>query len=195
MSNEADLVADGGARSHVTIYRLGEGTSSYPMIESKVTEGGLPVGFGALSGLAADPEVAGRLYAVNDSFYSMQPTIFEIDATKAPAEITGVIRVTRGGQPAQLLDLEGIATDGKGGFWLASEGNAGKLVPHALYHVNGKGEIKESVAFPEELLVHQRRFGAEGITMVGDTLYTDIAFGNASTITPSCSIDACFAII
>uniref|UniRef100_UPI003BABD736 esterase-like activity of phytase family protein n=1 Tax=Stappia sp. TaxID=1870903 RepID=UPI003BABD736 len=174
VSNEADLVADGGARSHVTIYRLGEGTSSYPMIESKVTEGGLPVGFGALSGLAADPEVAGRLYAVNDSFYSMQPTIFEIDATKAPAEITGVIRVTRGGQPAQLLDLEGIATDGKGGFWLASEGNAGKLVPHALYHVNGKGEIKESVAFPEELLVHQRRFGAEGITMVGDTLWVAI---------------------
>jgi hypothetical protein len=174
VSNEADLVADGGARSHVTIYRLGEGAPSYPMIESKVIEDGQPVGFGALSGLAADPEIPGRLYAVNDSFYSMQPTIFEIDANRTPAEITGVIRVTRGGQPAQLLDLEGITTDGSGGFWLASEGNAGKLVPHALYHVDASGEIKESVAFPPELLVHQRRFGAEGITMVGDTLWIAI---------------------
>ena len=174
VSNEADLVADGGARSHVTIYRLGEGTPSYPMIESKVTEDGQPVGFGALSGLVADPKVAGRLYAVNDSFYSMQPTIFEIDATRTPAEIIGVTRVTRGGQPAQLLDLEGITTDGKGGFWLASEGNAGKLVPHALYRVDAKGEIKEAVPFPQDLLVNQRRFGAEGITLVGDTLWIAI---------------------
>ena len=77
----------------------------------------------------------------------------------------------RAGQPAQLIDLEGIVADGKGGFWLASEGNAAKLVPHALYNVNGKGEIKKQIAFPAELLAHETRFGAEGVTLIGDTLW------------------------
>ncbi|WP_428698021.1 esterase-like activity of phytase family protein [Stappia sp.] len=174
VSNEADLVEESGLRSHVTIYSYAEGTASYPMIVSKMDDAGRPVGFGALSGLAADPEVPGKLYAVNDSFYALQPTIFEIDATAHPARITGAIRVTRGGQPAQLLDLEGVAPDGKGGFWLASEGNAAKLVPHALYRVDGKGEIREAVAFPAGLLAHETRFGAEGVAMIGDTLWIAI---------------------
>ena len=41
--------------------------------------------WGAHSGLAADPEAPGRLYAVSDSVYAMQPRIFEIDATAARA--------------------------------------------------------------------------------------------------------------
>ena len=43
------------------------------------------------------------------------------------------------------LDLEGITLDGEGGFWLASEGDTAKLVPHALLHVNAAGEIEEEV--------------------------------------------------
>ena len=39
--------------------------------------------------------------------------------------------MTRDGNPAQKLDIEGIATDGKGGFWLASEGRTDRLTPHA----------------------------------------------------------------
>ena len=42
------------------------------------------IGWGALSGLAADPEAPGRLFAVSDSVYGMAPTIFAIDATAAP---------------------------------------------------------------------------------------------------------------
>ena len=34
--------------------------------------------------------------------------------------------------PAQKLDIEGIAPDGEGGFWLASEGRSDRLIPHAL---------------------------------------------------------------
>jgi len=175
VSNEADLIEDGGVRSHVTIYAYAEGAPAYPMIMSTMdAETERPIGFGALSGLAADPSEPGRLYAVNDSFYAMQPTIFTIDATQQPARITEATRVTRAGQPAQLLDLEGIVSDGADGFWLASEGRTDRLVPHALYHVDAEGEIRTQVPFPAELLAVERRFGAEGITLIGDTLWIAI---------------------
>ena len=174
VSNEADLIEDGGVRSHVTLYQLSEGVPTYPMVQSDIDDAGRPLGWGALSGLAADPEKPGMLYAVNDSFFAMQPTIFTIDATQTPAKITDALRITRGGQAAQLLDLEGITTDGEGGFWLASEGRTDKLVPHALYHVNAKGEIKDQVAFPPELLAVEKRFGAEGVTKIGNRLWIAI---------------------
>jgi hypothetical protein len=173
-SNEADLGEDGGARSHVMLYAFGDGPAAYPTIVSDDGPDGLPIGWGALSGLVADPETPGRLYAVNDSFYGMQPTIFTIDATQTPARIVSATPVTRAGQPAQKLDVEGIATDGDGGFWLASEGRTDRLIPHALYHVDAKGEIRAEVAFPPELLAVEKRFGAEGVTRVGDTLWIAI---------------------
>lgn len=165
-ANELDLGKDGGVRSHVMIYQYAEGTPAYPTLVSKDVDGKI-IGWGAMSGLVGDAEKDGTLYAVSDSFYSMQPSIFTIDATKKPAEITNVIRVTRGGQPAQKLDLEGIALDGKGGFWLASEGDSAKLVPHALYNVDAKGEIKAEIALPAEVLAGETRFGFEGVTSVG----------------------------
>lgn len=167
-ANEVDFVEDGGVRAHVMIYQLGEGAPAYPTLRSAE-----PVGFSAISGLAAHPTEAGRLYGVNDSFMGLQPRIFEIDASQTPAVIDGVIEVTREGQPAQKLDLEGVvAVDG--GFWLASEGRTDRLIPHALYFVDEDGVIDEEVAFPTELLAVERRFGSEGITMVGDTLWVAI---------------------
>lgn len=175
VSNEVDLVADGGVRSHVTIYSYGEDAATYPMIVSELDEAGKPIGWGALSGLVADPEQAGILYAVSDSFYSMQPTIFTIDATQTPARITDALQITRNGANAQLLDLEGITLDdGEGGFWLAWEGRTDRLIPHALYHVNAEGEIEEQIAFPAELLAVETRWGAEGITKIDDTLWIAI---------------------
>ncbi len=70
--------------------------------------------------------------------------------------------------------MEGIAADGNGGFWLASEGKTEKEVPHAIYHVNAKGEIDKTINFPAELLKHETRFGAEGITLIGDSLWVAI---------------------
>ncbi|OAP40473.1 alkaline phosphatase [Sinorhizobium glycinis] len=166
-ANEVDLVEDGGARAHVMIYERGEGEAAYPQIRSAEKDG-LPIGFGALSGLAAIAEKPGFLRAVNDSVLSSQPTIFTIDATQKPALITEALPITRDGAPAQKLDIEGIAHDGEGGFWLASEGNLDKLYSHALFHVNKKGEIKQEIALPAELVANEIRYGFEGITAVGE---------------------------
>ncbi|XDA98384.1 esterase-like activity of phytase family protein [Sulfitobacter sp. LCG007] len=166
-ANETDLGADGGARAHVMIYEYGEGPAAYPQITSegmtKLT------GWGALSGLyAVSP---GELYAVSDSFYGYQPRIFRIDASAKPARIVEAIDVTRAGMPAQKLDLEGITSDGDGGFWLASEGRTDRLVPHALIHVNAKGEIQDEIGLPSELAGVEKRFGFEGIAMIDGTLW------------------------
>ncbi|MEZ5686654.1 MAG: esterase-like activity of phytase family protein [Paracoccaceae bacterium] len=165
-ANEADLIEDGGARAHVMIYEYQDAPPAYPQLTSAGTE--TLIGWGALSGLTA---LDGKIYAVNDSFYGYQPTIFEIDPTQVPARITRAIRVTRAGWPAQKLDLEGIVADGEGGFWLASEGRTDRLVPHALYHVNAEGEIKAEIALPPELLAVEKRFGFEGITKIGNRLW------------------------
>jgi DNA-binding beta-propeller fold protein YncE len=166
-ANEKDFIKDGGVRAHVMIYELAEGKASYPQIVSGMTGKGVPIGWGALSGLAADATQPGILYAVNDSFYAMQPSIFTIDANRSPAKITRALPVTRHGQPAQKLDLEGIALDGKGGFWLASEGRNDRAIPHAIYNVDARGEIKKEIGLPEELSSKEIRFGFEGITTVG----------------------------
>lgn len=166
-ANEADLVEDGLARSHVMIYERSDNPPTYPMIRSELTESGIPHGWGALSGLAADPDQAGRLFAVSDSVYQNEPAIYAINATISPALITGKTVVTRSGQPAQKLDIEGIALDSEGGFWLANEGDPAKLVPHAILHVNADGEIDKEIGLPTELLGGQTRFGAEGVAVLG----------------------------
>ena len=166
-ANETDLRADGLAGSHVMIYERAEGEANYPQIVADLDENGRPLGWAALGALVGDAEKPGVLYAASDSVLSAQPAIYTIDATAKPARITAKTVVTRNGDPAQKLDIEGITLDGKGGFWLASEGNTEKLVPHALYHVDGDGKILEEVAFPAELLAHEIRYGTEGITAVG----------------------------
>lgn len=165
-ANETDLGEDGGARAHVMVFQRAEGAAAYPQI---VAEGGIT--WGALSGLTADPEKPGILYAVTDSAYDMNPQILTIDATAKPARITAAMTVTRNGQPAQKLDLEGITTDGKGGFWLASEGNSAKLFPHGILNVNDKGEIKKEIGLPADWLKGETRFGLEGIARDGDILW------------------------
>ena len=173
-ANETDLREDGLAGAHVMIYEYTEdGQATYPTIESVAGEEA-PLGFGALSGLAADPAQPAALYAVSDSVYAMAPTIYVIDAAETPALIVAAIPVTRDGAPAQKLDLEGITTDGEGGFWLASEGRTDRMVPHALIHVDVDGAIQQEVPFPAELLAGETRFGAEGIAKVGDTLWMAI---------------------
>ncbi len=166
-ANEADLGEDGGARSHVMLYERAEGTPAYPQIVSTEKDGEL-IGFGALSGLAPIKDKPGMLVAVNDSFYASQPTIFTIDATQKPAKIVDALRITRNGAAAQKLDSEGVTPDGEGGYWLANEGDADKLVGHGIIHVNEKGEIEKEIAIPAELRAHDKRFGFEGITSVGE---------------------------
>ncbi|WP_298908254.1 esterase-like activity of phytase family protein [uncultured Aliiroseovarius sp.] len=169
-ANEKDLIEDGGARAHVMIYELQDAPASYPMLTSEGAD--QLIGWGAISGMVADED--GIVWAVSDSFYGFQPSIFKIDTNATPARITDVIRITRNGAPAQKLDLEGITLDGKGGFYVASEGRAERLIPHAIYHVKADGSIKNlkgEIGIPPELAAVEKRFGFEGITKVGDTLW------------------------
>ncbi|AOZ70495.1 alkaline phosphatase [Rhodobacter xanthinilyticus] len=168
-ANETDLGEDGGARAHVMIFARAEAAASYPTITSAGSAE--LIGWGALSGLAADPAEPGKLYAVSDSVYGAAPTIFTLNATQKPAKITGATVVTRGGEAAQLMDLEGITPDGEGGFWLASEGRSDKMIPHGIVHVDAKGKIKEQIGLPAELAAAETRFGFEGIAKLGETLW------------------------
>ena len=166
-ANEYDARGDSGAPAHVMIYEYQNAPAVYPHL----TSAGMDelTGWGAISGQVMAED--GTLYAVSDSFYAMQPTIFHIDVSQTPARIVDAIRVTREGQPAQLMDMEGIALDGEGGFWVASEGRSDRLVPHAIYHIGADGAIEDYIALPNELLAVEQRFGFEGITRVDDMLY------------------------
>ncbi|MEM9247929.1 MAG: esterase-like activity of phytase family protein [Pseudomonadota bacterium] len=170
IANEADLIEDNGARSHVMIFEQSAGAPAYPMLTSEgLQEEGRPVGWGANSGMVAG--AGSTVYFVNDSFYGMQPSIFEVDVAQTPARITGVTRITREGAPAQLMDLEGITDDGAGNFYVVSEGRTDRGIPHAIYHVEAGGEIAQVIPFPKEVMAVERRWAAEGITRVGGTLY------------------------
>jgi hypothetical protein len=166
-ANEFDGREDGAAAAHVMIYEYQDAPAVYPHLTSAGME--TLTGWGAISGQVMAED--GTIYAVSDSFYGMQPTIFHIDVSQTPARIVDAIRVTREGHPAQLMDMEGIALDGEGGFWIASEGRSDRLVPHAIYHVGPDGVIEDYITLPDALLAVETRFGFEGITMVDDMLY------------------------
>lgn len=169
-ANEFDGLQDGAARAHVMLYQYSDAPASYPHLTSEGMDE--LTGWGAISGMVADAD--GMIYAVADSFYSYQPRIFKIDPSTTPARIIDAIDVTRNGMPAQKLDMEGIALDGQGGFWIASEGRTDRVIPHALYRVNAKGEIKQEIGLPPELMAVEKRFGFEGITRVGTTLWMPV---------------------
>ncbi|WP_425074290.1 esterase-like activity of phytase family protein [Sagittula sp. S175] len=169
-ANEADLIEDGGARAHVSIYELQDAPAAYPQLTSEGAD--QLIGWGAVSGMVAD---GGLIHAVNDSFYGYQPTIFTIDPSQTPARIVAALPVLRAdGNPAQKLDMEGITLDGEGGFWVASEGRTDRVVPHALYHVGADGVIDKEIGLPTELMSVETRFGFEGITKIGDTLWVAV---------------------
>ncbi|WP_420584757.1 esterase-like activity of phytase family protein [Ruegeria sp.] len=173
-ANEKDLIEDGGPRAHVSIFEYQDAPAAYPHLTSEGADE--LIGWGALSGLVADED--GMIYAVNDSFYGFQPSIFKIDPSQQPARIVDVIRIHRqDGSPAQKLDLEGITLDGEGGFYVASEGRTDRVIPHAIYQVSAEGKIKDrkgEIGLPSELMAVEKRFGFEGITKIGDTLWMAI---------------------
>lgn len=165
VANEADLVEDKGARSTLMIYERGEGPAAYPTVVS-ADKDGLPIAWGALSGLAADAEKPGRLFAVTDSFYG-EARILEIDANRHPAEIVAAATVAADGKPAENLDLEGVALAAGGGFWLASEGNPEKEKKHLLVKVAADGTVEEKIELPEAIAAKAARFGLEGVAVTG----------------------------
>ncbi|MBO6930451.1 MAG: esterase-like activity of phytase family protein, partial [Roseibium sp.] len=110
VANEVD---EDGVRAHISLYQFGVDAPAYPsLVSSRDEETGAPIGWGAMSGLAADPNDPNKLYAVNDSFYSTG-RIYTLDISSKPAKITGYKNVT--GASQELLDLEGISVASGGG--------------------------------------------------------------------------------
>ncbi len=160
VANEVDSAED-GVRSHVSLYQFGAEAPSYPTIVSGMDpERQAPVGWGALSGLAADPKDAGKVYAVNDSFYD-EARIYTLDVSSQPAKILSY-KTVRGGQQ-EKLDLEGISLASGGGFWLVSEGNPKKELKHLLLKVSADGDVQEEITLPEALVAQADRFSFEGV--------------------------------
>ena len=163
-ANETDLGADGGPRAHVMIFERQQAAAIYPMLTSAGADG--PIGWGALSGLVAGAD--GLIHAVNDSVYAGSPTIFTIDPSQTPARIVAATPVTEDGAPPAGIDMEGIATDGASGFWIANEGHAEEGRPQVLFHVDAGGAVTETVDLPADLVAGATTNGLEGIARADD---------------------------
>ena len=149
VSGEVDSVVEDdepfGVRSTIMIYKLKGGMPSYPQIVS-ADEAGKPIGWSALSGMAALPNDPARMLAVWDSFYS-EGKIFTIDASKRPAVITDAVTI-RGG--SGNFDNEGIAIAPDGTYWLASEGNAASR-RNRLLQTDTLGSVIGEIGLPAEI--------------------------------------------
>jgi len=168
VTSEVDGGPDGLARPHVMIFRRAEGVPAYPTIESGDGADGLPIGWGALSGLSAHATQPGRLFAVTDSAYATS-RILSIDATERPARIVDAVTLRKDGKDAGY-DIEGIATRPGGGFWLASEGNPERkegALKDRLLRVAADGTVEEEILLPEAIASHAVRFGLEGVAVTG----------------------------
>jgi len=160
VANEVDSAED-GVRSHVSLYQFGAAAPAYPSITSATDpEKNAPIGWGALSALAADPSDANKLYAVSDSFYD-DARIYTLDISSKPAKITDYVTV-KGFKQAKL-DLEGISVASDGGFWLASEGRLDRELQHLLLKVAANGSVEEEIMLPQSLIDQSKRFSFEGV--------------------------------
>lgn len=145
---------DDKIRSVLNIYEFGDHPANYPTLESSNREtgdaAGTPIPWSAISGLSADPNEDGVLYAVDDSFYGSN-RIFKILTKMSPANIYEEIYIKDSNNvfanfptsgPAEdpntfdavdlanminadktvNIDSEGISASIDGGFWVASEG-------------------------------------------------------------------------
>ncbi len=166
-ANEYDAREDGGAAAHVMLYEYQNAPAVYPHLTSEGMDE--LTGWGAISGMVADSD--GTIWAVNDSFYGFQPTIFHIDPSQTPARIVHAVPVTRKGRPAQLMDMEGITLDGDGNFYVVNEGRLDRGILHSINHVRADGEIVATIPFPKEIMAVERRWAAEGIALIDGTLW------------------------
>ncbi len=154
--------ADEKLRSTVQIFARTATAPAYPQLVSEIDEAtGAPIGWGALSGLVADPSDPAIVYAVNDSFYKAS-NIYTIDVSASPARITGAVTLTRNGEPVSY-DLEGIATRPDGGFWLVSEGHVKRGRANLLLQVAADGRVVTEIGLPEVVLAQMINNGFEGV--------------------------------
>ncbi len=172
ISNEKDSAED-KLRSTIAIYQQSGGGAVLPQIVSVDGPDGAPIGWGALSGLAANPSDPSILYAVNDSFYSVG-NIYTLDVSAEPARIVAARTITKDGKPVENLDPEGIATAPDGSFYVASEGHPKKDRSSLILHVLPNGEVAREITLPEALESAKKRFGLEGVALDDNKLYVAV---------------------
>jgi hypothetical protein len=163
---------DEDLRSTISIFRRQKGAASYPNVVSGLRKssplaGKAPIGWVALSALAADRRNPQRLYTVHDS-YLLQSRIYAMDVSKTPARITDEIVLNRDGTTVDY-DIEGLAQRAGGGFWVASEGSGTGAggTPNLLVEVTSKGEVVREIALPAEVVLLKRSNGYEGVAVTG----------------------------
>jgi Esterase-like activity of phytase len=166
---------EGVVRSQITIFRLRDHEASYPQVVSATrTSGplaGHPIGWVALSALAADRQHANRLYTAHDSFLR-ESRLYVLDVGATPAVIRAEIPLRRDGAPVDY-DLEGLAQRTGGGFWAVSEGagNApNATAANLLVEIAADGTVVREVALPAAVNALQRNNGFEGVTVTGSGL-------------------------
>ena len=166
-TNLADEEEDPGLpSSYLTIYRRGAAAPAYPQLVS-ADEPAVPTPWVAQSGLAGGE--GDTLYSVSDSILGVG-YIYSIDASSTPAVITGRTEVTGA---SFNLDLEGIAVDPAGGFWLASEGryttDEADVVteerPNALLYADATGAVQAEYELPASLVAGATSSGFEGVAL------------------------------
>jgi hypothetical protein len=183
---------DEALRSSLSIYQLQKGPASYPTIVSTTRKSGpaagkAPVGWVALSALAADVKDSKRLYSAHDS-YLKQSRIYVLDAGRQPARITGEILLKRDGAPVDY-DVEGLVQRAKGGFWVVSEGsgNGAEGSPNLLVQVSASGKVVREISLPSDVAALKRSNGYEGVAVTGEgeTEQVYVAFQREWTNDPS----------
>lgn len=182
---------DSKLRSSIALFELVEGaTPQYPMLVSAHRNGdsGPFIPFGALSGLASDPNMANIMYTVEDSFYKKN-RILTIDTSSFPSVITteqfisdsdGVLAECLANTEADLasminddgsvnIDPEGIAVSATSGFWVASEGKATPEYPNLLLKTTTDAVITACVLLPDDGSFQEaQKHGFEGVAEDGD---------------------------
>jgi hypothetical protein len=170
VASEVDSEED-GLRGTIGVYARSADRPPYPTLASNTDPAtGAPIGWGAMSGLAADPNDPNRLYGVSDSIYAVS-RIYTIDAAQTPARITGYVDLSKDGAPAGY-DLEGIAVRPDGGFWLVSEGDPESESPlqhkSLLLAAAADGTLEREIPLPDAAYEQAIRFGFEGVATRGE---------------------------
>ncbi len=176
----ASTEGDDPYRSQINLFRLQRGTASYPNIVSAPADGnppgrgrppvqeGAPIGWGALSALAADRRDPHILYAVHDSVYA-RSRIYTLDVVGSPAVITKATVLSKNGATVDY-DLEGLVQRADGSFWAVSEGRGN--APSAgsknlLIEIAADGTVLREVELPASVNARQVSSGFEGVTVTG----------------------------
>lgn len=170
ISSEADD-AEARVRASVNLYGYGdafkaEGTSDFPSIVSGDIDG-VPIGWGALGALSADPRDDNRLYTATDIAYG-PARILGVDVSQKPALIDTELTVTENGKPV-TLDTEGVSARPDGGFVLAVEGEDGP--GNQIVYVAADGRIEKRVPLPKGIAAQLGSNGLEGVAVDGDSVW------------------------